>query len=369
MNTIHRIAALVAAVMMMCAPALAAVPASKANDALYILLNPTKGDASWAATTLRTFIAEHPDAVTPAPAPTPAPTPAPNPPAQPAGISIANSAALQAAVAKAAGGEVFNLAAGKYALSVSGKKNLTFNGAAAGVTFGEWTKVANSTNITFSNVDFVQSSTGDANSVLLSPSSVDGLILKNVNFIGQPGGYGFAVFAKDGTTKNVRAEGGSAKRLEYGFRFNQAQGLYITGFAFSELTADGVQLGGNSRDVTVTKSTYRNWKPARGSHPDALQMVCAAYNITFSYNDVDASVQGPNQFANAAACPNVGTTNFIVEYNSFRLGTYANAVYAGYSTGRIAYNKLFKATYSPMIRVVGGSMAVTGNTLDGKPYP
>lgn len=373
MRMMRYVAALVAAAMMMLAPAMAAVTASKAGDALYILLNPTRGDVAWAATTLRTFIAEHPDSAVPAPAPAPAPVPAPSPPAPPSpvpgAIKVANNAALSAAVSAARGGESFDLAPGKYSLTLTGKSNLTFNGAAPGVTFGQWTKVASSRNITFSNLDFVQTTANDAAVVLLSPSNVDGLTLRNVNFIGQPGGYGFGIFAKDATTKNVRIEGGSAKRLEYAFRFNQAQGLYITGFAFSELTADGVQLGGNSRDVTVTKSTFRNWKPARGSHPDSLQMVCAAYNIIFSFNDIDANTQGINQFANAAACPGVGSTNVIVEGNRFRLGNYANAIYLGNSTGRVTTNQLFKATYNPMIRISGGSVAVSGNMLDGKPYP
>lgn len=369
---------LAGAALALCLPAIA--HADKIDDAKYLLKDATATQALQAITTptknyiwARDTLAGTPSP-TPSPTPTPTPTPSPTPTPTPTpGIPIANNAALQTALTNAKGGEAFDLAAGAYSINLSNKAYsavVKVRGKGDGkVTFSKWLKLSNVKNFMLDSVDIVQ--TGQtASDVLVSPTNVDGLTLRNINFIGQPGGYGYAFWAKAAGVKNVKIDGGTCSQLEYCFAAIGIDGLEVSNVQAQLITADFVQLGGGAKNVNVHHNKLFNWKPARGSHPDAFQNVCYTLNVTFSFNDVRGALQGANQFGNAAACPDKGSDNFIVEGNTFQID-YANNAMLVNSTGKITNNTLLTGAngYAPLIRVNGGSVQVSGNTRDGKPYP
>lgn len=365
-------------------PALIASPcaaqtAQQKANAAYIMARPEVTNALKALPPLQNYpwardiLVQSATGAAPAPTPTPPPvvTPDPAPIAAPAGIAIANDAALDAALVKAKGGEVFLLAAGSYSLDVRDKvysPAITIDGQGK-AKFGEWSKLTNVSNVQLLNMDFLQATTGpdSAGDVMLAPNNVDGLTLRNVNFIGLTGGYGYSIWVKT-TAKNIKVDGGSCKRFEYCFSFQKTTGVEISNVDASEITADFVQLGGGSSNINVHHNKLHDWKPARGSHSDAMQAVCYSANLTFSFNDVSGAMQGVGQYGSSGTAPCQGTTNWIVEGNTFKI-SYANNVMLVRSTGKIINNKLLTGAwgYKPLIRVVEGAVSVSGNTVDGKP--
>lgn len=300
---------------------------------------------------------------TPLPVPVPTPTPTPTPAPEPSGVAIAGQSALKAALAGAKGGETFILADVSY-----GKLALADRRWATPVTIrgGRFEAYSTLTRVSGLTLDgsMIRGEAGMVDGAYgLKLDAVDGITLLNMRSEGVGQG-GFGIYTRTGGSKNIRIVGGYSKGWKNAFTFAGVNGLTIESHRFTEMGADGAQIGASS-NITIRNNVFRDWSTARGSHGDGIQFTFANDNVRVEGNDIEIAAQG------ISAHNPYAMTNTRYIGNRVKV-LYARALWINLGVrSAINDNQLFTwpgSTNKPMIGA-GGDVKVFGNTRDGAPYP
>lgn len=297
-----------------------------------------------------------------------APTPSPSippvvVPVPPSGISITNQAALNLALAGAKGGEVFNLADGRYSLNLTGKRYaapVTVRGGRE-VVFSPFAKLTDVANLTFSGVTFAGKAGMVSGQYLLLISNVCDLSFVDVAWAGADRS-GTGIMQKSGTSCRISFSGGSTSALADGHTFQNIDGLTITGHQFFGQGADDVKLSG-VRNAVISKSRFHGKNRLSGAHPDGIQFQGANDSVTIADNSFEGMMQGI--FGDAAA----SVTNLTVERNRINV-SYPRALSfaANSATGSVRGNTVSSPPEAKAIVQLGGLRSDGTNQVDGRAF-
>ena len=202
--------------------------------------------------------------------------------------TISDSSALWAALKFAHAGDTVLMAPGNYSL-------LRLDGAniAGGVTVTSLDadhpaviaglNITNSSGLTFSNIEVtVDARTGFA--IMLGSDS--NMRFDHINLHGAAVGDGSAVMVRNST--NVTVSNSDIHDLTTGLNHLNSTGVTFANNTLHDIQADGIR-GGGSSNVTITGNHFTNFKPQPADHPDAIQFwttntTTAAHDIVITDN-------------------------------------------------------------------------------------
>lgn len=188
--------------------------------------------------------------------------------------TITSTAALTSALKAAKAGDTILLSPGTYSLSASG---LTF---ASDVTVASadasrpailtGVSISGTTGLTLRDLELRADAVNGTNPFKVSGSTDIHFQRVDVHgsLDGNPQNDVSAFLIRQ--SSNVSIEDSEFQQLTNAVSHLGVQGLTIRGNAFHDLRVDGVR-GGGSNYVTISDNTFRDFRPATGDHPDAIQ--------------------------------------------------------------------------------------------------
>lgn len=269
-------------------------------------------------------------------------------------VSIANDAAMDAALLNAKGGEHFLLADGQYSLALANKaytSEVVLEGG-PGAVFSSFASVKAVTNLTIKGVTF-QGKPGQIDGTyLLKPESTTNLKITGVHFSGV-GQSMVAIYPKTGQNVNTTIDSSVFSNLADGAFFFGFKGLTVTNNEFYGLGADTMKVA-TSSSVLIGKNHVHDAIHNAGSHPDFLQLQGGNKDVTIEDNLIEGATQGIDNFGFSTT----SQSNIVVRRNTHRQGSYPNFVGLFNVTGSITDNVVYKGTGGyPLIRYSGGITA------------
>jgi hypothetical protein len=276
--------------------------------------------------------------------------------------NAANTTAMMSLLNSAKGGEVINLADGRYSLNLSNKvyaSPVTVQGSAKAV-FSPFAKINGVTNLTIKGVTFAGSPNQPDGTYLLKPENTTNLSLIGVHFAGV-GQSMVGIYPKTGVNRNFLLDSCTVSNLADGLFLSNMNGALVNNCVFTGLGADTMKIMGG-KNITISNNHVYGAIHNAYSHPDFLQLQGNNYNITVKYNLIENATQGIDNFGF-----DKGYTNqtIVVTYNTMKQANYPNFIGLNNLSGNsvVANNTVYKGTGGyPLIRT-SGTVAVYGNVI------
>jgi len=248
-------------------------------------------------------------------------------------IAVSNQAQLDAAITKAVGGDVIQLAAGAYNLTVSKAftSNVTITSAEANnpARIG-YAKLTNASNVTIKSVEIGRS--------LTSSETVEGAFMarvtgsSNITFDSvhvhgsldnYPGNDGIGLYFNG--SSGIKVVNSEFEQLGRGAVFGGSTNITVSNNDFHDVRSDGMQFQ-NVQNVVLDSNSFKNFQRASADHPDAIQFFTtgsstSSANITIRNNVVmTGSGTGMQGIFLRDETGNLPYKNVVIE-NNFVLGT------------------------------------------------
>jgi len=210
--------------------------------------------------------------------------------------TVSTTAALNSALASARPGDVIQLATGTYsgvaitARNFASDVTITSVDPSAPAVIRGGMVVTSSSGLTFTGLEF--DSTGATSGQPFVVSDSRDIHFANVSvhgsMDGNPKNDGGGLFFRRSTDVSVDAS--EFQQLSQGVQHMNSNVLSVTNSSFHDLRVDGI-MGGGSSNVTLGANSFRDFYPAAGDHPDAIQFftsatTTAARDITIINNQI-----------------------------------------------------------------------------------
>jgi Ca2+-binding RTX toxin-like protein len=261
-------------------------------------------------------------------------------------FNVSTTASLTSALAGAQGGDTILLGAGTYANvainNVKFAQDVTIasaNPGAPAILTG--LSIAYSSGLKVQGLELKSTaatnawgfSVGSSSDIHLSGLKVHG------SLDGNPGNDSGGLLVRD--SSDVSITGSEFQQLGNAIGHIGVNGLVVSGNTVHDIRSDGMQ-GAGSSNVTISGNTFRDFRPAAGDHPDAIQFfttntTTSAQNITITDNVImrgsGAQVQGIFLGEEARTLPYINVTisgNFLAGtmYNGISVDHARNVVAA-----------------------------------------